>query len=148
MIIESLLAANAAFKLIKETLDNGGEVMSAGKAIGDWMGASREISKHPASKSATFGSAFEGFQAQEEIRIQREQLEFMIKKTRLNAWRDFVAYEVEYYREQRAAELKERKRKAARVRKRDENVALFTKVFGTLFIIIAALFGVAFYLKY
>tara|TARA_R110000744_G_C19247985_1_gene549953 strand:+ start:175 stop:621 length:447 start_codon:yes stop_codon:yes gene_type:complete len=147
MIIESLLAANAAFKLIKETLDNGGEVMSAGKAIGDWMGASREISKHPASKSATFGSAFEGFQAQEEIRIQREQLEFMIKKTRLNAWRDFVAYEVEYYREQREAEKLARRKEYKRAKALQENLTLLAKVFGTLFIIMGALVGVAIYLR-
>jgi hypothetical protein len=147
MIVESILAANAAFELIKKTLQNGGEVMDAGKAIGDWMGASREISKLPANKSATFGSAFEGFQAQEEIRIQRAELEFMIKKTRIHAWRDFVAYEVEYYREQRAAERVARRKEAARIRKRDENVALLAKVFGTLFIIMAALFGVTFYLR-
>jgi hypothetical protein len=145
MIVESILAANAAFELIKKTLQNGGEVMDAGKAIGDWLGASREISKLPASKSATFGSAFEGFQAQEEIRIQRAELEFMIKKTRLHAWRDFVAYEVEYYREQREAEKLARRKQHQRAKALEANITLALKVGGTILLIMGVLFGVALY---
>jgi hypothetical protein len=144
MVVE-LIALNSSFKLIKECLQNGGELLDAGKAIGDWMGASRKISKLPASKSATFGSAFEGFQAQEEIKRQRAELELMIKKTRLHAWRDFLAYEVEYYREIREAERLALRKKNQRAKARDANLILALKVGGIILLIIGALFGVAFY---
>ena len=146
-MLAELAIANAAFGVIKQGLQNGGELLDAGKAIGEWMGASRKISKLPASKSATFGSAFEGFQAQEEIRIQRAELEFMIKKTRIHAWRDFQAYEIEYYREQRDAEKLALRKKHQRAKARQENLTLLAKVFGTLFIIMGALVGVAIYLR-
>jgi hypothetical protein len=144
MVVE-LIALNSSFKLIKECLQNGGELLDAGKAIGEWMGASRKISKLPASKSATFGSAFEGFQAQEEIKRQRAELELMIKKTRLHAWRDFLAYEVEYYREIREAEKIALRKKHQRAKARDANLTLALKVGGIILLIIGALFGVAFY---
>jgi hypothetical protein len=146
MVVE-LIALNSSFKLIKECLQNGGEIFEAGKAIGDWMGASRKISKLPASKSATFGSAFEGFQAQEVIKKQRAELEFMIKKTRLHAWRDFLEYEIEYYREIREAEKLAARKKHQRAKALNETLNLLAKVFGILFIIIGALVGVVIYLR-
>jgi hypothetical protein len=146
MVVE-LIALNSSFKLIKECLQNGGELLDAGKAIGDWMGASRKISKLPASKSATFGSAFEGFQAQEEIKRQRAELEFMIKKTRLHAWRDFLAYEVEYYREIREAEKLSLRKKHQRDKEVREVLALGAKIIGSMLLITAALFGVHHYLR-
>jgi Spy/CpxP family protein refolding chaperone len=146
-MIAELMVANAAFKVIKETISHGGELAAAGKAVSDWMGASRDISKLPASKSATFGSAFEGFQAQELIRTQRAELEEMIKKTRIHAWRDFQEYEREYYREIRNAEKAEARRKAAQDKEIKEALALASKVVGTILLITAALFGVALYLR-
>jgi hypothetical protein len=146
MVVE-IMAANAAFKLIKETLKNGGELFDAGKAIGDWMGASRKISKLPASKSANFGSAFEGFQAQEEIKRQRAELELMIKKTRIHAWRDFLEYEADYYREIREAEKLALRNKHRRDKALNETFTLLAKVFGILFLIMGALVGVAIYLR-
>jgi hypothetical protein len=125
MVVE-IMAANAAFKLIKETLKNGGELFDAGKAIGDWMGASRKISKLPASKSANFGSAFEGFQAQ---------------------WRDFLEYEADYYREIREAEKLALRNKHRRDKALNETFTLLAKVFGILFLIMGALVGVAIYLR-
>jgi hypothetical protein len=146
-MLAELAIANAAFGVIKQGLQNGGEIFEAGKAIGDWMGASRKISKLPASKSATFGSAFEGFQAQELIKKQRAELEFMITKTRLHAWRDFLAYEVEYYREIREAEKLAARKKHQRAKALNETLNLLAKVFGILFIIIGALVGVVIYLR-
>jgi hypothetical protein len=144
-MLAELAIANAAFGVIKQGLQNGGELFDAGKAIGDWMGASRKISKLPASKSATFGSAFEGFQAQEKIKKQRAELEFMVTKTRLHAWRDFLAYEAEYYREVREAEKLALRKKHQRAKARDANLTLALKVGGIILLIIGALFGVAFY---
>jgi hypothetical protein len=146
MVVE-LIALNSSFKLIKECLQNGGELLDAGKAIGDWMGASRKISKLPASKSATFGSAFEGFQAQEKIKKQRAELEFMVTKTRLHAWRDFLAYEAEYYREIREAEKLSLRKKHQRAKALEANLALGLKIGGILLLIAAAFFGVAIYLR-
>jgi hypothetical protein len=144
-MLAELAIANAAFKVIKQGLQNGGELLDAGKAIGEWMGASRKISKLPASKSATFGSAFEGFQAQEKIKKQRAELEFMVTKTRLHAWRDFLEYEAEYYREIREAEKLALRKKHQRAKARDANLTLALKVGGIILLIIGALFGVAFY---
>ena len=50
------------------------------------------------------GTALECFQYQEQLRIQREQLEFHLKKSRLNGWSDFVKFEAEWHRQRREEE--------------------------------------------
>jgi hypothetical protein len=144
MLLE-LAALNAAFGVIKTTLENGKELIDAGASLGEFFGAEREVKKKLESGSLSVEDAFT---AKRDLERAEAFLKEKLNTERVEGYRIWLDFKAEYYREQRAAELKERKRKAARVRKRDENVALFTKVFGTLFIIIAALFGVAFYLKY
>jgi len=42
-VLLELAAANAAFAVIKETLQNGGEIMSAGRAVVDWFNAKNSL---------------------------------------------------------------------------------------------------------
>jgi hypothetical protein len=144
-MLAELTVLNLAFGVIKTTIMNGKELVDAGASLGEFFGAEREVKKKLESGKLSVEDAFK---ARRDLEKAEAYLKETLNTERVEGYRIWLDFKTEYYREQRAAELKERKRKAARVRKRDENVALFTKVFGTLFIIIAALFGVAFYLKY
>tara|TARA_R110000765_G_scaffold6406_1_gene19749 strand:+ start:114 stop:377 length:264 start_codon:yes stop_codon:yes gene_type:complete len=79
-MLAELAIANAAFQVIKQTLSNGGELLSAGKAVGEYFGAEKEIAKKVESGS---GNVLEAFQAKEQLKRQEEELKYMLNKQRL-----------------------------------------------------------------
>ena len=50
-MLAELMVANAAFKVIKTTLENGREIGAAGAALGKYFGAEKAIQKQVASGS-------------------------------------------------------------------------------------------------
>jgi hypothetical protein len=143
-LLAELAIANASFAIIKQTLANGRELADAGKAVGEYFGAEKTIAKAAASGK---GDVLAMFQAKEQLARQEEELKFMLNKQRLQGYADFLKFKAAYSREQKEAELAERKRKAARAKALDENLAVAIKVFGILIVIMAALFGVAVYVR-
>ena len=143
-MLAELAIANAAFKVIKTTLSNGGELMSAGKAVQAYFGAEKAIAKQV---EAGTGDVLAAFQAKEQLKKQEEELKFMLNKQRLQGYADFIRFKVEYTRNLREAELAERKKRAAEYKELQDNITLGIKVMGILLIITAALFGVALYLR-
>ena len=71
----------------------------------------------------------------------------MLNKQRLHGWVDFLEFKAQYTRDQREAALEERKKIAARQKKVEENVTLGIQVMVTLLVVMAALFGVALYMR-
>ena len=143
-MLAELMIANAAFKGIKTTLSNGREIADAGAALGKYFGAEKSIQKQVASGS---GNVLEAFQAKEQLARQEEDLKFMLNKQRLHGWVDFLEFKAQYTRDQREAALEERKKIAARQKKVEENVTLGIQVMVTLLVVMAALFGVALYMR-
>ena len=144
MLLE-LAAANAAFATIKATLSNGRELLDAGKAVTDYFGASSAISKEVATKGK--GSALEAYQAQQQLMKQEEELKFMLNKQGLMGYHQFLEFKAQFARDQKNAVKAQARRRYARNQAIEENVTLAIKVGGIMLMIMAALFGVALYLR-
>ena len=143
-MLAELAIANAAFKIIKTTLSNGRELLDAGDAVGNYFKAEKDIAKAAASGK---GDVLAAFQAKETLARQEEELKYMLNKQRLQGYQDFIKFKAQYTRDLREAELAARKKKAAQQKALEDNITLAIKVMGILLVIVAALFGVALYLR-
>ena len=92
-MLAELMVANAAFKVIKTTIANGKEIADAGTAITKYFGAEKAINKQV--KSGT-GNVMEAFQAQEQLKKNEKDLEFMLNKQRLHGYVDFCKFRKQY----------------------------------------------------
>ena len=143
-MLAELMIANAAFKVIKTTLSNGKEIADAGAALGKYFGAEKAIQKQVASGT---GNVLEAFQAKEQLRINEENLKFMLNKQRLHGWVDFLAFKAQYTRDLRETEQAEVRKKAARAKALQENLSIAIKIGLGFIVIIAGLLGAAIYIK-
>ena len=94
-MLAELAAANAAFQVIKTTIQNGKEIHSAGKALSQFLGAKEEIEREANRKRArgVGGSDLEEFMALEKIKEQEQQhKEIMIYAGRPGMWKDYLKY--------------------------------------------------------
>jgi len=89
----------------------------------------------------------EAFQAKEQLRIQEEELKWMLNKQRLQGYQDFLAFKQQYTRDLREAEKEKARQKYKRQQVIEENVTVAFKAMGIVLVIMAAAFGVAVYLK-
>jgi|TARA_B110000967_G_scaffold93413_1_gene95997 hypothetical protein len=143
-MLAELAIANAAFQVIKQTLSNGGELLSAGKAVGEYFGAEKAIAKQV---EAGTGNVLEAFQAKEQLRIQEEELKYMLNKQRLQGYQDFLAFKQQYTRDLREAEKEKARKKYRQQQAIEENITVALKAMGIVLVIMAAAFGVAVYIK-
>jgi hypothetical protein len=90
----------------------------------------------------------EEFLALEKIRAQEAELkQFMIYCGRAGMWNDWQAFQAQAARNRKDAVKAKAKAKYQRQKDLEENIALMSKVMGILLVIMAALFGVALYLR-
>jgi len=143
-MLAELAIANAAFKVIKTTLQNGKEIGEAGGALANYFGAEKEIQKQANSGK---GNVLEAFQAKEALVRQEEDLKWMLNKQRLHGYQDFVAFKVQYTRDLREAEKEKRVASAKRQKALEENVLLGIKVMLGLIFVFATTVGTIVYLR-
>ena len=119
-MLEMLMIANSAFAVIKQTLENGKDIASAGHAISRFVSAEDQLQKDLHKKrnsiwtnlSGKSDNDLEEFMALEQIRIKNEKLrEYMQLYGRANLWNDYQAYCVEARKQRKEAEAKRRKQK-------------------------------------
>ena len=144
-MLAELAIANAAFKVIKQALINGKDILDAGEAAGKYFKASSDIAKEVETKGK--GSALEAYQAQQQLRKQEDELKYMLNKQGLLGYANFVQFRAEWSRDQKEQVKLEARRKYQRAKALEENISIGLKVGGTLLLIMGALFGVAIYLK-
>ena len=90
----------------------------------------------------------EEFLALEKIRAQEAELkQFMIYCGRAGMWNDWQSFQAKAARNRKDAVKAKAKAKYQRQKDLEENIALMSKVMGILLVIMAALFGVALYLR-
>ena len=111
-MLAELAIANAAFAIIKETINNGGDIMSAGSHIFNFFDSKADLAKK-ANKS---GSDSEAFFALEQIKQHEAQIkELFIYQGRPGLWDDWLQYQLDAKRrreaETRAIVLASMKRK-------------------------------------
>lgn len=118
-MLAELAAANAAFSVIKQTLANGKELASAGKAIAQLVNAEEELKKRGNTRKNSFwhkvggkdGNDLEEFMALEQVRAKKSELESAMKLYgRAGLHSDWVRYQAEA-RKRRQREAEERLRK-------------------------------------
>lgn len=107
------MAANAAFKIIKETVNNGRELASAASAFSNLMTAKEDLERKVNKKGRSGQNTdLEEFMALERIKQQEDHLrEQMIWAGRAGLWNDYQKFLAEARRKRREAEEMRRKRR-------------------------------------
>jgi hypothetical protein len=112
-MIAELMAANAAFAVIKETINNGGDLLSAGQKLFDYFDSKAVIQKK--ARDGGMKSDLEEFMALEQLKKQELELREMMQwQGRAGMWDDWMKFQVEARKKREAAEavakLKRQKR--------------------------------------
>ena len=145
MLLE-IAAANAIFKTLSTAFKNGKQLYEVGGQVSDYLSATQKV-KEKAGDASSRGTALECFQSAEQQRVQREQLEHFLKKSRLNGWSDFVKFEAEWHRQRREEEQEKVNTRIRRNAKLQKDVALGINVGICMILALGLLFGIAVYLK-
>ena len=104
MLLE-LAAANAAFAVIKEAVQNSGDIMNAGQALFQYFDNKAEIQKKANAKGGSDRGDLEEFMALEKLKQQEEELrEMMIYQGRAGLWTDWLKFQLEAKKKREAAE--------------------------------------------
>jgi len=112
MLVE-LAAANAAFAVIKETVQNGGDIMAAGAKLFDYFD-----NKNSIQKKAESSNDMEAFAALEQIKNNEAELKrMMVYHGRAGLWDDWLEFQKQAKHKRIAAEKAAARKKAARIAK-------------------------------
>jgi hypothetical protein len=113
-MLAELAAANAAFSVIKQAVQNSGDLARAGGAIAKFVGAKEGLEKKVAgkNKSNVGGSDLEAFLALEQVKEAEYELKkIMIYIGRPRLWADWQAFQAKCRTERREAEKKAQRKK-------------------------------------
>jgi len=139
-MLAELMIANAAFSVIKQTLSNGKEIADAGSALTKYFGASQAIEQKV--KLGT-GDVLGAYQAKQALERQEKELEFMLNKQGLLGYYKYQKFRDEFHKKQKA-DVKKKKLRQAKI---NSNINDGLIVLGIVIIIVAAAFGVFYYLR-
>ena len=139
-MLAELAIANAAFQVIKTTLSNGKEIADAGSALTKYFSASQAIEK---KAQLGTGDVLAAYQAKQAIERQEKELEWMLNKQSLLGYYSYCKFRDEFHKKQKD----ESKRRKVRQAKINSNINDGLIAMGIVIIILAAAFGVAFYLR-
>lgn len=141
-MLAELAVANAAFAVIKEAVQNSGDIMNAGQALFDYFDTKSVIQKKANEKGGTNKSDLEEFMALEQLKKQEAELkEMMIYQGRGGMWQDWLQFQAQA-KQRREEEEKERVR--AEIAKRERRMAWLMNAFWTACLV--ALLYVAYWL--
>jgi len=119
-MLEMLVAANSAFAIIKQTIQNGRGLSSVGSQIATLVGAEEQLKQDLHKKKNSIWTNFLGktdndleeFMALEEIRAKNDQLrEFMQLYGRAGLYNDYVSFCAEARKKRKQAKIDAEKRK-------------------------------------
>jgi len=134
-MLAELAAANAAFSIIKETINNGGDILAAGQHLFGYFDNKAAIQKK--AKEGGMKSDLEEFMALEQLKKQEAELRnMMIYQGRGGMWDDWMQFQVEARKKREKAEAE------ARLKRQKRIDAL--KTTGMVILLIAMLGGVGF----
>ena len=145
-MLAEIALANALYKTVSTAFKNGKSIYDMGSQLTDYFSATHEVQKK-AGDSSSKGTALEAYQFAEQQRIQRANLEWHMKKSRLNGWTDFVRFEAEWHRQRREEEAALIKKKARQAAKLQKDISLGINVGICMILALGLLFGIAVYIK-
>ena len=146
-MLAELMAANAAFNVIKQALANGKDLSALGSRVFDYFDNKAKIQENATKKGG--GSDLEEFMALEQLRQQEEELrERMVYAGRPGMWGDWLKFQAAAARRRREAKGAA-KREAIRRRERLEQIAEYIAI-GMASLVLAALMigGLIIYMKH
>jgi hypothetical protein len=137
MLIE-IAACNAAFAILKESISMGKDIVDCAEHLGIWSEKSRDITAQAKNKKGGGSeSDLELFMAAEKVKNQREELEYMMRSTRMNMWQEFIAFESSQVKARRKLREKEERERV----KRTEFLMTCFAYFVAILILAGSLFG-------
>ena len=145
MLLE-LAAANAAFSVIRECVQNTGDIMSAGDALFKYFDNKDAIQKKAAAKGGSDRGDLEEFMALEKLKQQEAELkEMMIYSGRGGLWTDWLKFQSDAKRRREEAEREKVLRKQRIIdRIKDTGmIILIIVLLGGLGLIVGAAFWFA-----
>ena len=121
-VIGSMIASNAGFAVLKNTIQNGREIGGVLGSLANMVGAEEDLRargnrKNSSIWSKVFGKdadMMEEFQALQDIKQKRAELKSMIQLYADFTWDEYVAYEAKM-RVQRKEEAEEREKAIAQL---------------------------------
>jgi hypothetical protein len=126
IMLAELAIANAAFSVIKETVQNGGDIFAAGSKIFEYFDAKSTISKKVQENGGK--SDLEEFMALEQLKEQEAQLkQMMIYQGRGGLWDDWLAFQVQAKKKRENAE-REARLKKQKIIERIKNTIMITVI--------------------
>jgi DNA polymerase III gamma/tau subunit len=139
-MIAELMAANAAFAVIKETINNGGDLLSAGQKLFDYFDSKAVIQKK--ARDGGMKSDLEEFMALEQLKKQELELREMMQwQGRAGMWDDWMKFQVEARKKREAAEAAAKLKRQKRIEavKTFFMVVLLVVMLGGLGVLIGAI---------
>ena len=137
-MLAELAIANAAFAVIKEAVQNSGDIMNAGQALFDYFDTKSVIQKK-ANEKGGGKSDLEEFMALEQLKKQEAELkQMMIYQGRPGMWQDWLRFQVEARQRREEAEKERIRLEVAKRQKRLEylmNVVYTAIIFASLYVI-------------
>jgi len=131
-MIAELMACNAAFAVIKETINNGGEIMNAGQALFDYFDNKSALAKKANEKGGSNRSDLEEFMALEQLKKQELELREMMQwQGRAGMWDDWLRFQLEAKKKREAAEREKVLRKQ-RIIGRIKDIGMIVLIIGLL----------------
>jgi len=143
-MIAELAAANAAYDVIKQTIQNGQEIYEAGEALARYFGLKNEIQKK--AHEHGYKSDLEAFMAAEQLKAQEEELkQMMIYQGRGGMWNDWLQYQAEVKKSREEARLAEIKNRNKRKKFIIDASIISAAVMGIIAIIVSFFFALSAY---
>lgn len=134
------MAANAAFAVIKETINNGGDLLSAGQKLFDYFDSKAVIQKK--ARDGGMKSDLEEFMALEQLKKQELELREMMQwQGRAGMWDDWMKFQVEARKKREAAEAAAKLKRQKRIEavKTFFMIVLLVVMLGGLGVLIGAI---------
>jgi hypothetical protein len=104
-MLAELALANAAYSVIKEAIQNSGDLMAAGDSLFKFFDAKSELQKKANKNGGSDREDLEGFAALEEIKKQEADLKrTMIYSGRPGLWDDWLQFQSNAKRKREEAE--------------------------------------------
>jgi hypothetical protein len=111
-MLAELALANAAFSVIRECVQNSGDIMNAGQALFQYFDNKDAIQKKANAKGGSDRGDLEEFMALEKLKKQEEELKtMMIYQGRGGLWQDWLKFQSDAKRKREEAEKQKRLRK-------------------------------------
>jgi len=138
-MLAELAAANAAFDVIKQSIQNGKEIYEAGEAVAEYFGLKTEIQQK--AHEHGYKSDLQAFMAAEQLKKQEEELKnMMIYQGRGGMWDDWLKFQSDM---KKSREEEERKRKLAKAKRKKaliNSLIIASAVIGTSALIAAGIY--------